>query len=128
MPLLRSERRLVTAIRGQVLLILDDTKVVGITGVFDEHDNKDDIYLRWTGVVPDLRCRGIGRHTIELLVAEGCPRFYATRSNLIELVPENKYGRTLVEPFFQAVGFVKHGGMKMYDWINHAWQPFILRF
>jgi GNAT superfamily N-acetyltransferase len=113
---------------GQVLLITFEGTVVGISGVFDERDDKDDIYLRWTGVVPGLRGRGIGKRAIELLVDEVCPRFYATRSSLIELVPENEYGRTLVEPFFRAVGFAKHGGLVTYDWINHAWQPYILHF
>jgi hypothetical protein len=113
---------------GQVQLIMLDNAVVGITGVFSEDDNDDDVFLRWHGVVPGLRHSGIARAAIELLVADVSPLFYPERKRLIELVPHTEYGRTIVEPFFQKVGFVKHGRLERYDWVDHEWQPYALTF
>jgi hypothetical protein len=113
---------------GQVLLITLDNTVVGITGVFDISEQPDDIFLRWHGVIPSQRRTGIARTALELLVTDICPIFYPGRKRLIELIPHTEYGRTIVEPFFQKVGFVKHGALEQYDWIDHEWQPYALTF
>jgi len=113
---------------GQVLLIMYLNVVVGITGVFDDCDYPDDIFLRWHGVIPEARRSGIARKALELLIYSACNKFYPDRKNLVELVPDNEYGRTIVEPFFQHIGFVKRGPLETWDWIDHAWQPYVLAF
>lgn len=122
--------------KGEIYLITLDDAVVGITGVFlsEEYpedqleENQNDIYLRWTGVIPDLRKGGIARKALEMLVTDICPKHYPTRNKLVELVPHTEYGRTIVEPFFQKVGFVKYGPLERYDWVDHEWQPYVLKF
>jgi GNAT superfamily N-acetyltransferase len=121
---------------GEIYLITLDDEVVGITGVFSSEDYPEDqlgehpenIYLRWTGVVPNIRKSGIGRAALDLLLRDVCPFHYPNRKHLVELVPHTDYGRTVVEPFFQKVGFVKHGPLERYDWIDHEWQPYLLTF
>jgi hypothetical protein len=119
---------------GEVYLIVLDDQVVGTTGLFlsDDHpedglgERPTDVYLRWTGVVPGLRKGGVARQALELLVRDECSKRFPDRNRLIELVPHTEYGRTIVEPFFQKVGFVKHGPLERYEWIDHEWQPYAL--
>ena len=90
---------------GEIFYVALDGAVIGITGVFFE-DNiaPEDAYLRWTGVVPTLRHKGLGRSVIRL-IAKLCQQRYPTRKRLIELLPDNEYGHAFSKPFFEKIGF-----------------------
>lgn len=91
---------------GEIFYVALDGVVVGITGVFfEENIAPEDVYLRWTGVVPTARQEGLGRSVIRL-VAQLCQERYPTRKRLIELVPDNAYGHAIPKPFFEKIGFL----------------------
>ena len=90
---------------GQILYIEQYGAVVGITGIFFEPECPTDIFLRWTGVVPECRCRGIATEALRLL-AYMCASWCPDRKRLIELVPDNEYGHQVPLPFFTNLGFV----------------------
>ncbi|SAL88492.1 hypothetical protein AWB74_08588 [Caballeronia arvi] len=90
---------------GEVFYVALDGTVIGITGVFfDDNNAPSDVYLRWTGVVPTVRQKGLGRAVIRL-VANLCQQRYPTRKRLIELLPDNEYGHAFPRPFFERIGF-----------------------
>lgn len=87
---------------GQVWLIQHDQQIVGITGLFLEPDVDDLVYLRWTGVLPEFRRHGIAHRALQTVCHMAAN---TTRARtLVELVPDNDYGKT-VAPFFRNFGF-----------------------
>jgi GNAT superfamily N-acetyltransferase len=91
---------------GQILYAFDEDKLVGITGVFLDSEKTDDLFMRWTGILPEHRRNGYA-HSLVLALVGHCERNYLNHTRLIELVPDNEYGHTQVEPFFKAIGFKK---------------------
>lgn len=110
---------------GQVLLIVkDDTEVIGITGVFDDDDLwPGDILLRWHGIVPQLRGKGYGRDALELLITHVCHHFYPERRRLVEFVPHTDNGRKNIAPFFKRCNFVDYGPLVDLGYGPKLWQP-----
>lgn len=106
---------------GMIHLIAYEVHVVGITGYFFIPGDDKNVYLRWHGVVPEMRGKGIGRVAIRLL-ALMLSEYFPTRS-LVELAPDNEYGKT-VEPFFAACGFVKQAERVSY--CGEMWWPWHL--
>lgn len=88
---------------GQILYIKLFDEVIGITGIFFD-DSPTDVYLRWTGIVPQHRRSGYAAEALEQLCAM-CKNWCPERTRLIELVPYNEYGRTVALPFFVDFGF-----------------------
>jgi GNAT superfamily N-acetyltransferase len=89
---------------GQFFFILRRDEIVGITGLFFLPDNDTDVFLRWHGIVPELRGRGFASEALRqvIQIATG---FCGSYKRLVELVPDNEYGNTLVKPFFENCGF-----------------------
>ncbi len=88
----------------QIYLIYFDDEVVGITGFFDIDSHAGQAYLRWTGVIPEYRRRGIFKEAVRQLAAiliGANPSI----NRLIELVPGNEYGHTVAKLAFEAIGF-----------------------
>jgi GNAT superfamily N-acetyltransferase len=89
---------------GQVFLIRDFSgNSIGLTGYFDVDTKAGVAYLRWTGVLPEYRKNGIFKQAIKLLTTQlkgANPNINA----LIELVPDNEYGHSIVGAF-ERVGF-----------------------
>lgn len=112
---------------GQVFLIKNVCDVIGITGVFVDEDEPDDLlFLRWTGVIPKQRRSGATRAALELLISGPIVAMYPARRWLVELVPCNPYGRILVEPFFQKLGFIKRGDPRSYAGMEYQSQEYFL--
>jgi GNAT superfamily N-acetyltransferase len=107
---------------GQVFLIMNGSNVVGITGIFFEPENDSDVFLRWTGIAPGWRGKGIARDAMQQLILL-CKGWLGDRKRLVELVPDNEYGNTVVKPFFEAIGFVesKIGKHEETDWPTKAY-------
>lgn len=106
----KSEFRAVTIqdrMSGEIFYVFDDSRLVGITGIFFDDDCPDDIFLRWTGILPAERRKGYAAQVILQLVGM-CQLCYKSYSRLIELVPDNDYGHTVATPFFKALGFEEH--------------------
>ncbi len=94
---------------GSVLYIMQDAQVVGLTGIFFEDNNRDYAFLRWTGIVPYHRGYGIGGFALELI---GRMAYNVSGSKyLVELVPDNEYGKP-IEAWFRKQGFE--------DFVGHA--------
>ena len=92
--------------RSHYSLRSSEAKIVGITGWFHDPEAPEDIYLRWTGVLPECRRMGFGEDGLNMLIKHLSYNF-PNHKRLIELVPDNEYGRTVALPFFQAYGFEK---------------------
>lgn len=112
-----------------LFFIRQDGEVVGITGVFEQDDGVvadiDTLLLRWTGVIPSKRKQGITRQALDLLIGEA--RLLRPKAHkLIELAPDNEYGREQVMPAFEKLGFVKHGPVIPYYGVPH--QPLLRRY
>ena len=91
---------------GEIFYILLEEDVVGITGIFFDDASPDEVFLRWTGVIPGLRRGGVAREAVRQL-AGLCKARYPQGKRLVELVPDNDYGHSTARPFFEKVGFVK---------------------
>lgn len=79
-------------------------RIIGITGYFGAETSKGWAYLRWTGVQTAFRRLGYMRESLKqltTLLAGANPLL----RELIELVPDNEYGRKTVMPAFEALGF-----------------------
>jgi len=107
---------------GQILFIINRFNVVGITGIFFEPENDEDVFLRWTGIMPEARKFGIGKQAIQQVISL-CKGWLPGRKRLVELIPDNEYGDRLVEPFFYRCGFVpsKIGKHEVCDWPTVAY-------
>ena len=96
----------VDAHSGQILYILNDGTVVGITGIFFDDKSPKDVFLRWSGIIPMYRRQHLMtqafEHLLRLIIGL-CPE----RERLIELVPDNEYGHNVALPFFLDAGFEK---------------------
>ncbi|MGE8453319.1 MAG: GNAT family N-acetyltransferase [Pseudomonadales bacterium] len=90
---------------GQIFMIADGSTMIGLTGYFFEGSDPPLVYLRWTGVRPSYRRLGVGARALKLLVEHLREETWATK--LVELVPDNEYGKP-VEEFFLAQGFVRN--------------------
>ncbi len=113
---------------GQVFFIKGGNYIIGITGFFDPDPDCGNAYLRWTGVLPQYRGTGAFRAAIELLKMhlKGVdPRF----SELIELVPDNEYGQSIVGAF-TATGWVLDSGREVPEGEDADWpvKPYVLSF
>ena len=106
---------------GDIVLIMKNDVVVGISGYFPFNEEYTDFGLRWHGVIPEFRGQGISRAALSQVAALALRRF-PEGDHLIELVPLNAYGDGLVE-YFQRIGFRPHGETERYDWADHDWQP-----
>lgn len=92
---------------GQIFYIVVDCEVVGITGYWIEARNEIDVWLRWHGVEPDMRGKGVAKQALKLLLAKMKNEVPATYTRIVELVPKNDYGREVAAPFFEKFGFVE---------------------
>jgi len=93
---------------GEVFYIKEDGEVIGITGYFiDDECSGSGAFLRWTGIIPARRGNGIGRKALYEL-ARTLHQAYPQREKIIELIPDNEYGATIVQPFFESVGFAPY--------------------
>jgi hypothetical protein len=94
---------------GDVWLVCKDkTNVIGITGIFIDPEYEEDVFLRWHGIVPSERGTGAAKAALlETYRILG-------RKRLVELVPDNEYGWTVVQPFFLSMGFVRDGDAQDY--------------
>jgi len=81
--------------------------VVGITGFFLDLTQPKNIYLRWTGIIPSERRKGVTKDAMDILIKK-LRIEYPAYEYLIELVPDNEYGKTVALPFFSAYGFKPH--------------------
>lgn len=93
---------------GEIFYAMYYGLVIGITGVFTYPEAPNDVYLRWTGVIPEFRKSGIGRGIIQSII-QHCRNVFPDRERLIELVPDNEYGHTVPKPFFEKLGFAQEG-------------------
>jgi GNAT superfamily N-acetyltransferase len=104
---------------GSVFFIEADHQVVGITGLFFEEEDKENAFLRWTGVIPCMRRRGITSYIVDLMALMAVNLCKRT-GYLIELVPYNDYGHfeSGAYPFFTDLGFKQLSGIKheQTDW------------
>lgn len=89
--------------QSQIFLIYDNfRRLLGITGYFEIEG--DVAYLRWTGVLPEFRRRGIFLEAIRLLVRQ-LRGANPNVKKLVELVPDNEYGKSIMNAFVVS-GFV----------------------
>lgn len=92
--------------RSHYAIYSSEAKIVGITGWFHDPEAPEDIYLRWTGILPEYRLMGFGKDALDMLIKSLRYKF-PNHKRLIELVPDNEYGATVALPFFLKYGFVK---------------------
>lgn len=109
---------------GPVLLILADSEVVGITGLFPWPDDFRFMGLRWTGVIPSRRREGICENAVRQLFD------YADREDwsckgIFEILPCTEYGNSL-KPFFIELGFKPFGIPQYHDWLGSEGQDYLL--
>lgn len=101
--------------------------VIGLTGVFDIHGST--AYLRWTGLLPEFRGKGAFRQSIwELtqIIKGANPKL----NSLIELVPDNDYGR-LIQGAFMNLGFTHEPDLDVIpEGEDSDWKviPYVLTF
>lgn len=108
---------------GGVFLAWLDGAVVGISGYFPLEESKI-IGLRWHGVVPEQRGKGISADMLRLILPEALADF-PRAEELMELAPANEYG-VAIEKHFKKLGFKARGPQETYDWAENAWQPYHL--
>jgi GNAT superfamily N-acetyltransferase len=100
---------------------------VGITGYFDIDNDKGIAYLRWTGLLPEYRGRGIFREALRQLVLQ-LKGANPSISALVELVPDNEYGHSIVVPAFERVGFKRNDSIRIPAGEDADWPciPYVL--
>lgn len=96
---------------GQIFYIKLNNKVIGMTGYWQDHSFSSDlVHLRWTGIIKKYRGKGYARDALIQLarLIKGAHLAFGDLSFmpcLVELIPDNEYGRTIVAPFFKKLGF-----------------------
>lgn len=100
-----------------VFLICAEGRVIGLTGFFFE-ENPDDIFLRWTGVIPEYRRQGVSSQAL-ILVLQEARRQFPNIKTVIENVPEHQSD---IIAFFAARGFQPTGPMEYDEWSDMVWQ------
>lgn len=102
--------------------------LVGITGIFLD-ERKDVAYLRWTGILPEYRRKGIFAETIRQLTLT-MRGMNPDIKHLVELVPDNEYGHIKVIPAFERVGFVRDDSFVVPKGEDDEWDciPYVLNF
>lgn len=107
---------------GDIFVVTNDSRVIGISGYFPFDEVTADLGLRWHGIVPDERGKGYSKEVLGMVAERAMERF-PQASHLIELVPLTEYGKPL-EKHFTKCGFLSHGEPETYDWSDIAWQPY----
>ena len=109
---------------GAICLILLDGQVVGITGYYWYDDIGIELGLRWHGLLPAVRGRGLSASVLDALLQQIREQQPAA-TTLIELLPQTDYSATL-QRHFTKLGFRPVGPLERYDWSDYQWQPYHL--
>lgn len=98
---------------GQIFYIKLNNKVIGMTGYWQDPEfPKHIIHLRWTGIIKKYRGKGYTKEALIQLaqIIKGAYVSFGDVSimpGLVELIPNNEYGRIIVKPFFKKLEFVE---------------------
>jgi RimJ/RimL family protein N-acetyltransferase len=109
---------------GAICLILLDGQVIGITGYYWYDDLGIELGLRWHGLLPAFRGKGLSAIVIDTLLQQIRAQQPAA-TTLIELVPQTDYSVAL-HRHFTRLGFGAVGPLERYDWSDYLWQPYHL--
>lgn len=116
------ERFLEGCDEGEVFLIKDDKKVIGITGYFPYEETYSHFFLRWHGILPEYQKLGISKKIIETII-QYLEKNYDNFSTIKEFMPiRESYKKT--EEYFLKIGFKKIGEPEVVDWSKDLWQNF----
>lgn len=65
----------------EVYLIEHNRKICGVAGLYSHNDNRDELWLGWFGILPELRSKGIGTKALNLVEKKalkfGCKKMMA---------------------------------------------------
>lgn len=106
-----------------IYVIFDDDTPVGITGYFDlEYPNGEYWGLRWHGVLPEYRGKGISEQALYITALElkkHQPEVYG----LVEYIPHTDYSKYIFS-YFERFGFKALAEPEEVDWAPHKIQAY----
>lgn len=109
---------------SEIFLILSSGKVIGITGYMPCMDGIEDgqqftrdsvtkIALRWHGIIPSYRGKGISEQVIKQMATLGGNAF-KNASEFVEMVPNNALGVSIAA-YFSGLGFINTGKIELIE-------------
>lgn len=90
---------------GEIFLIKDNDRVVGLTGWWSDEKIKDTIRLRWHGVVLDERRKGYSDQALRLLAQHLHEILPETYKYISESLSIQRYYADQVRAHFEKLGF-----------------------
>jgi L-amino acid N-acyltransferase YncA len=110
---------------GEIFLIKDNQKIIGITGYFPYEETYSDFFLRWHGLLPEYQKIGISQKVLDTMI-KYLEKKYENFSTIKEFMPvRESYKKT--EEYFIKIGFQKIGEPEKVEWSKDLWQTFEYR-